>query len=52
MALLEVMDARLRMYGSATSAIVMADWTRTGTPTDSSCDWSARALMTVASMPM
>ena len=44
--------ARRRMYGSATSTIVSADCTRVATPSDSSCDWSARALMTMASMPM
>ena len=44
--------ARRRMYGSATSEIVMADCTRVTAPTFSSASCSARAFRTVASMPM
>ena len=44
--------ARLRMYGSATSEIVIADWTRVATSSFSRASWSASAFSTVASMPM
>ena len=44
--------ARRRMYGSATSEIVIADCTRVATPSFSSASWSASAFSTVASMPM
>ena len=44
--------ARRRMYGSATSEIVIADCTRVCTPSFSSASWSVRALSTIASMPM
>ena len=44
--------ARRRMYGSATSEMVMADCTRVGTSMLSSPDWSARAFITIASIPM
>ncbi len=44
--------ARRRMYGSATSWIAIADWTRVLTPSFSKAFWSARLLMTVANMPM
>src|SRR6185312_12212292 len=43
--------ARRRMYGSATSDTVRADWTRVCAPRRSSASWSARALRSVASMP-
>ena len=41
-----------RMYGSATSLIVSAVCTRASSPAASSCDRRARALITIASMPM
>ena len=44
--------ARRRMYGSATSAIVIADCTRVWTPCFSRASWIGSALRTVASMPM
>ncbi len=44
--------ARRRMYGSATSEIVIADCTRVGTSSFSSASWSASAFSTVASIPM
>ena len=44
--------ARRRMYGSATWAMWMAVCTRVGWPSRSSVSCRARALMTVASMPM
>src|SRR5579859_3981256 len=44
--------ARRRMYGSHTSVIVTALWTRVCRPMRSIADCSARPLMTVASMPM
>ena len=44
--------ARRRMYGSATWAIWMAVCTRVGWPSCSRVSCRARALMTVASMPM
>ncbi len=44
--------ARRRMYGSATARISMADSTRVWTFARSSASCSARAFMTVASMPM
>ena len=44
--------ARRRMYGSASDSIRMAVMTRVSTPIFSSTSCSARALMTVASMPM
>ncbi len=43
--------ARRRMYGSATSAIVSADWMRVQTASFSSASWIASAFRTVASMP-
>ena len=53
-ALMEEIDriARRRMNGSATSLISSAVCTRVTTPRFSSASWSARELMTVASMPM
>ena len=44
--------ARRRMYGSATSEIVIADCTRVCTPCFSSASCSVSALRTIASMPM
>ena len=44
--------ARRRMYGSATSEIVIALCTRVCTPRRSSASCSVSALSTVASMPM
>ena len=44
--------ARRRMYGSATSEIVIADCTRVCTPPFSSASWSVSAFSTIASMPM
>ena len=44
--------ARRRMYGSATSEIVIADCTRVCTPCFSSASWSVSAFRTIASMPM
>src|SRR4029079_19249346 len=44
--------ARRRMYGSATSRMSAAESTRVSTPRFSSASCSARALITVASMPM
>ena len=44
--------ARRLMKGSATSEIVMADWTRVSAPAFSSASWSASAFRTVASIPM
>ncbi len=44
--------ARSRMYGSASCCMLMALWTRLGTPDFSRASRRARALMTVASMPM
>ena len=44
--------ARRRMYGSATSEIVIADCTRVATSSFSSASWSASAFSTVASIPM
>src|SRR5688572_14650783 len=41
-----------RMYGSATSWMVIADCTRVATSICSRADWSASALMTIASIPM
>jgi hypothetical protein len=40
-----------RMYGSATSETVIADWMRVSTPSFSSASCSASALRSVASMP-
>jgi hypothetical protein len=40
------------MYGSATAGMSIADWQRVISPAFSSVFWSARPLMTVASMPM
>jgi hypothetical protein len=45
-------SARRRMYGSATWRISRAVITRVGTPTRSRASCRARALITVASMPM
>ncbi len=44
--------ARRRMYGSATSEIVIADCTRVCAPSFSRASWSVSALSTMASMPM
>ena len=44
--------ARRRMKGSATWRISMAESTRVETPARSRASCSARALITVASMPM
>ena len=44
--------ARRRMYGSASDSIRMAVMTRVCTPIFSSTSCMARALMTVASIPM
>ena len=44
--------ARRRMYGSATSFISMAVWTRVATPMRSRESRRARAFITVAIMPM
>ena len=44
--------ARRRMNGSATSGMVIAEVTRVLTPRRSSASCSARALITVASIPM
>src|ERR1044071_3941062 len=44
--------ARRRIHGSATWSIWIADMTRVNNPSFSSACWSARLLMTVASMPM
>ncbi len=44
--------ARRRMYGSATSAIWMAESTRVAWPWCSRASCRARALITVPSMPM
>ena len=40
------------MYGSATDSMRIAVMTRVSTPIFSSTSWSARALITVASIPM
>jgi hypothetical protein len=40
------------MYGSATWAIVIADWTRVSMPSFSRKSCRARQFMTVPSMPM
>ena len=45
-------SARRRMKGSQSEAMGIADWTRVGTLAFSSAFCIARALMTVASMPM
>ena len=50
--LLEMPLARRRMYGSASDSMRMAVITRVSTPFFSSTSCSARALMTVPSMPM
>ena len=44
--------ARRRMYGSASSDMPIAVWTRVGWPARSSASRSAKALITVASMPI
>jgi hypothetical protein len=44
--------ARRRMYGSATSEIVIAESTRVCTSSFSSASWSVSALRTIASIPM
>jgi hypothetical protein len=44
--------ARRRMYGSHTAAMGIADRTRVCSPSRSSTLCTARALMTVASMPI
>ena len=44
--------ARSGIYGSATWPIVIAVWTRVGTPTCSRKSCSARQFITVPSMPM
>ena len=40
------------MYGSHTACIAIAESTRVVTPARSSASWKARALITVASMPI
>src|SRR6185503_1468574 len=44
--------ARRRMYGSVSTRISIAERTRVESPRCSRAPWSARALMTVPSMPM
>ncbi len=44
--------ARRRMYGSATSAMLIALITRVCAPWASIASWSGSALSTVASIPM
>jgi hypothetical protein len=48
----EMPSARRRMYGSANSSMRMAVMTRVSRPLRSRTSWSARALITVPSMPM